>query len=786
MERKMHSIRMKITLNGVVQGVGFRPFVYRLANFLGLKGYIFNSTQGVVIEIQGERSSTKEFLHRLKKDAPPISFITNEEVEILPEKKFHKFEIRDSRRESEKNILVSPDIATCNKCFQELFDTADRRFHYPFINCTDCGPRFTIIQDLPYDRPRTTMQKFKMCTNCQGEYENPMTRRYHAQPNACPKCGPTVTLISGGKPPRFASQNEAGGGSNLSRFRHRGERAVFQAAALIEKGYILAVKGIGGYHLICDAQNSASVKKLRERKKRPFKPFAIMSLDINKIARYCHINNDDKKLLEDPRRPIVLLRKKSNNLVSKFVSPNNNYFGVMLPYAPIHHLLLSYCSTLSIVATSANLADEPLIINDREALQSLSGIADYFLIHNRDIHNRCDDSITQIVDGSSVMLRRARGYVPLPIFLTPIHKNKIHVLGCGAELKNTFCLVKSNYGFISQHIGDLKNLETFEFYKTQIESFKKLFAVKPGIVVHDIHPDYLSTKYAIGQKDCRVIGVQHHHSHIASAMAENGLNKKVIGVAFDGIGYGLDGNIWGGEFFIADYNNFRRIGQLKYVPMPGGDRATEEPYRMAISYLYDVFGQDVKKLKIDFLKRIKPKSLNLILNMIDKNVNCPLCSSMGRFFDGISSLLGICDISTYEGQAAVELQTAAEKECQSIPPRQSYEYKIIEQNGTWIVEPFLIVRDVVRDLQKKISKEVIAAKFHRVIAVIVLDVCGRAKNRFGINDVVLSGGVFQNKLLTEITSGILRENDFSVYTNHEVPPNDGGISLGQAAIGIAS
>ncbi len=770
-------------MDGVVQGVGFRPFVYRLANLLGLKGYIFNSTQGVVIEIQGETSLIKRFLHSLKRDAPPISLVTGEKIETLPEKKFRKFEIRESRKEREKNILISPDIATCNKCLQELFNAQDRRFHYPFINCTDCGPRFTIIHDLPYDRPRTTMRKFKMCVDCQREYEDPMTRRYHAQPNACPKCGPAITLISSANP---------------SEFKYRGERAVSRAVTLLKRGYILAAKGIGGYHLICDAQNSESVKKLRERKKRPFKPFAIMSLDADRISQYCYVSKDEKRLLENPRRPIVLLRKRDNNSISKFVAPNNNYLGTMLPYAPIHYLLLSSCSTLAIVATSANLVDQPLIINDKEAIQKLSEIADYFLIHNRDIYNRCDDSIIQVMDGNPVLLRRARGYVPLPIrlrFHLRWKNDKIQMLGCGAELKNTFCLVKSEHAFMSQHIGDLKNLETFEFYREQIESFKDLFGIKPRIVVYDIHPDYLSTKYAFEQKNCRMFGAQHHHSHIASAMAENGLNKKVIGVAFDGIGYGLDGNIWGGEFFIADYNDFKRVGQLNYIPMPGGDKATQEPYRMAISYLYHAFGQAIRKLKIDFIRRIKPENLNLILNMINENINCPLCSSMGRFFDAVSSILGICDISTYEGQAAVELQMKAEKA--EVAPRfyrgcsyngfraQGYKYKITEKNVVWIIETDWVIQNIVKDLQKKIPANVIADKFHRTISCIVLDTCSRVKNKSGINDIVLSGGVFQNKLLTEMTLKLLRENYFSVYTHHEIPPNDGGISLGQAAIGIS-
>jgi len=768
--------RMKIALGGVVQGVGFRPFVYRLACSLGLKGYVLNSTKGVIIEVEGHSELLNRFYRLLLKNPPPLTAITARSVEFLKLAGFKNFKIRESREGAKKELLISPDIATCKKCLGELFSPSDRRFLYPFINCTDCGPRFTIITDLPYDRKYTTMKKFEMCEDCLAEYTDPLSRRYHAQPNACEKCGPQVRLISAKK-------------GNLSSFS--GYETIKKAAGFIEKGNIVAVKGVGGFHLMADACNQRVVLELRRKKMRPFKPFAIMSSDIEKVKEYCEVDRRTEELLLSPRRPIVLLKKRCCGRfkdIADAIAPNNNYLGVMLPYTPLHYLLLQNLHSPAIVATSANLQDQPLIFKDDEALQKLAGISEYFLLHNRDIENRVDDSIMQEMDGRGVILRRARGFVPLPVDTGNLRVRNTGVLGCGAELKNTFCLARDNLIFVSQHIGDLKNEETYNFYKEEIQKFQKFFDITPEIVVCDLHPDYLSTWYAIElkkrNKSLRIARIQHHYAHILSCMADNSLDENVIGVSFDGIGYGSDGNIWGGEFLVCGYNGFRRWGHLRYVPMPGGDRATEEPYRMAISYLSDAYGNDFQHINLPFVKRMDKKKMKIILHMIEQRVNSPLTSSMGRFFDAVSSLLGICDISTYEAQAAIELQMKAELAQSSGLRPQGYRYKIREQEGTYIVEPAEIIQEIVRDIKRGVPAEEIAYSFHLAIADIILTLCRIIRKKTGIKKIVLSGGVFQNKMLLEISAATLRENSFLVYTHRQVPPNDGGISLGQVVFGL--
>jgi len=771
--------RAKIIVKGIVQGVGFRPFVHRLAQELGLRGWVKNTTAGVAIEVEGDKRKVEDFYEEITLRKPAPAQIKEKQIVYEAPRGSQFFAIKESTSHQRKEALVSPDIAICRDCLKELSDSSDRRHLYPFINCTNCGPRFTIIEDLPYDRPFTTMKKFRMCPICQKEYSDIFRRRYHAEPNGCPRCGPHIQLIKSRK-----SKGETVGSARLGKFLLRGSEALRAAIDLLKKGKIVAIKGLGGFHLACDAMNSVAVKRLRKRKGRPYKPFAIMVSDIETAKKHCLVSEEEEDLLSDWQKPIVLLRKRKSVKISDLVAPNNSCLGVMLPYTPLHYLLFSgMSSSLSaLVMTSGNLSDQPIEIGNREAISNLSLIADYFLIHNRDIHNRCDDSIVEGFSGTPIVIRRARGYVPLPVELGYEVES---VLACGAELKSTFCLTKGNYAFVSQYIGDLKDYKTLHYYENMVKRFEKLFGISPRIVAHDLHPDYLSTQYALDSTSrrpgIRRIPVQHHHAHIVSCLVENRIREEVIGVAFDGIGYGADGNIWGGEFLLADCRDFRRVGQLKYLALPGGDKAVDEPWRMAISLLVDSFGERIPE--IDFTNRWKNK-IPTVRAMIEKRINSPLTSSIGRFFDGVSSLLGICDINSYEGQAAMELESVAEEQiCSSVGLiHQNYEYQIREEEGSFIVEPAGIIRSIVDDLRKRIARDIIAGKFHNSIADIIESVSLKIKERTGINKVALSGGVFQNRLLLGLALRKLTERGFVCYYQKRVPPNDEGISLGQAII----
>jgi len=768
-------MRAKITVKGVVQGVGFRPFVRRLAEEFGLRGWVKNTPAGVVMEVEGGRRNVREFYDEITLRKLPPAQIKEKKIIYQAPRGYRSFIIKESTSHQRKEVLISPDIAFCQECLEELKDSSDRRHQYPFINCTNCGPRFTIIKDLPYDRPFTTMKKFRMCPICQNEYEDISRRRYHAQPNACPQCGPEIGLIKSRK---------SGSEPMDSEYYLKGLEALEATIELLKKGKIVAIKGLGGFHLACDATNGFAVERLRQRKVRPYKPFAIMVPDIETAKKYCLVSQQEEELLSDWQKPVILLKKRGDSKISDLVAPNNNYLGVMFPYTPLHYLLFRSVSSSpsALVMTSGNLSDQPIEISNQEAINNLSHIADYFLLHNRDIYNRCDDSIVKVFSGDPVVIRRARGYVPSPVELDYKVES---ILACGAELKNTFCLTKENYAFVSQYIGDLKDYKTLQYYEQMLHRFEKLFGISPKIVAHDLHPDYLSTQYALditrGKPKIMRIPVQHHHAHIVSCLVENKVKGKVIGVAFDGIGYGADGNIWGGEFLVADYGDFRRIGQLKYLPLPGGDRAVDEPWRMAVSLLVEAFGNRIPR--IDFTDRWK-KKIPIILGMIEKRVNSPLTSSMGRFFDGVSSLLGVCDVNTYEGQAALELESVAQQLSSSSGNllTQKYRYEIKEEKGTFIVEPAWIVRGIVEDLQKRVPASVIAAKFHNSIADIIKEVSLKIKERTDISRVALSGGVFQNRLLLDLALRKLTEQGFICYYQKKVPPNDGGISLGQAII----
>ena len=750
----MPSIRIEI--KGIVQGVGFRPFIYNLARRYHLFGYVLNDTDGVEIEVEGKKPDLDRFLLQIKDAPPPQSRIVQIKVEKIPFKSYQNFVIKESKKKDTKTVLVSPDLATCDDCLDELFDPHDRRFGYPFLNCTNCGPRLTIIQDLPYDRDKTTMGVFKMCPDCNQEYYSPQNRRFHAQPNACPVCGPKLTLMDHKKNVLNATD------------------PIVSAIELLKNGYIVAIKGIGGYHLACDATNKDAVSNLRKRKDREDKPFAMMVGDLKTIQKFCYVNPFEKKLLQSVPRPILLLKKKNGNLIAPDVAPFQKNFGVMLPYSPLHHLLLTK-SNLILVMTSGNQSDEPIAYEDREAFQRLNNIADYFLFHNREIYRRCDDSVTRISKGKEMISRRGRGYVPLPIKVDLSFRK--HILALGPELKNTFCLARDNFAFLSTHIGDLENFETLDFYIKEIERFKKLCSVKPEIVAHDLHPEYLSTKYALSLPHVKKIPVQHHHAHITSCMAENKISQKVIGVAFDGTGYGEDKTIWGGEFLLADLKKYQRVAHLKYIPMPGGEIAIKKPWRMALSYLYACYGENFLNLDLEFVKKIDRHKWEVIKRMLNQKINVFFTSSAGRLFDCVSVLLNWRERTNYEGQPAVELEFLADENIKG-----KYDFEITKEQDIFIVHPDLIISGVVKDLMKKEKKSKIAVKFHNTVAQIINEVCSKLRKEHSLNSVCLSGGVFQNVFLLDRAYELLTKNKFKVYTHHQVPPNDGGISLGQATV----
>ncbi|MBV8051767.1 MAG: carbamoyltransferase HypF, partial [Acidobacteriaceae bacterium] len=630
-------VRRQIEVSGIVQGVGFRPYIYRLATTRKLNGTIRNTAAGVTIEIQGPEEAVEDFLTSLPAEAPPLSRITGFVVQDVPCNGDAEFRIVHSHGGEEVRTLISPDVAICNDCLRELFDPADRRCRYPFINCTNCGPRFTIVRDIPYDRPSTSMAVFPMCPECQAEYENPLDRRFHAQPNACWKCGPQVELWD-----------------RSGRAIHCRD-PIAEAASALRAGLIVAVKGLGGFHLAADATNRAAVALLRQRKRRVEKPFAIMVPDVAAAQDICELDDSARKVLESIQRPIVLVPKRIPNSVPDEVAPFNKYLGVFLPCTPLHYLLLREGGFRALVMTSGNLSEEPIAIDNREAVTRLNGLADYFLVHNRDILLRCDDSVVRVCSGIPHQLRRSRGFVPVPVFLKDPQPS---VLAVGGELKNTICLTKSNHAFLSQHIGDLENAESYKFFAEAINHLERILEIRPEIIAYDLHPDYFSTKWALQQSGAKLVGVQHHHAHIASCMAENHLDGEVIGFALDGTGFGTDGHIWGGEVLIADYRSFKRTARFEYVPLPGGAAAIREPWRMAVSYLAHHFGRDFLSDDIPFVRQLDMPKANLILRMIEQKINSPLTSSCGRLFDAVAALAGIRQEVNYEAQAAIELEMA--------------------------------------------------------------------------------------------------------------------------------
>ncbi|MEW6327128.1 MAG: carbamoyltransferase HypF [Thermodesulfobacteriota bacterium] len=761
--------RIKATVHGIVQGVGFRPFIYQLARRYDLKGYVVNTSHGVDIDVEGEALALDSFLRAIRSESPPLANITALEKSEHPPAGYSDFSIHESQASEGRSTLISPDICVCDECLAELLDVKNRRQGYPFINCTNCGPRYTIIEDIPYDRPKTSMKSFPMCPECAAEYHDPLNRRFHAQPNACWNCGPQITLFDTNKN-RVVCKNP-----------------IIQAANLLHQGKILAIKGLGGFHLVVDATIDEAVHTLRKRKHREEKPLALMSPDIETIGTYARVTSCESKVLASPQRPIVLLKKKARHNISPEVAPRHKYFGVMLPYTPLHYLLLKQGFT-ALVMTSGNLSEEPIAIGNDEAFRRLSHIADYFLMHDRDIYMRCDDSVVRVNKDKSYPIRRARGYVPVPIILKEnmschrqIRRGEPEILACGGELKNTICLTKRQNAFLSQHIGDLENLETLESFTEVIGHLKRILEITPRIIAYDLHPEYLSTKYALAQNEMTKYGIQHHHAHIVSCMAEHGLNEEVIGLAMDGTGYGTDGAIWGGEILIARRESFERAGHLDYVPLPGGAAAIKEPWRMAVSYLYQTYGEDFLTLDIPFVKNHDKKILSFLTAAITKKVNTPLTSSCGRLFDGVAALLCLRDKVAYEGQAAIELEMSITNNRRAT----AYAYNIPKKDNRWVMNIKPIIEQIVADIQAGTKNGVIANKFHHTLTHMFADLCLKVRAEAGINRVALSGGVFQNvTLLTRLTN-LLRKNKFKVYTHHLVPANDGGLSLGQAVAAYA-
>lgn len=747
-QKDSNIIAQEIKVSGLVQGVGFRPFIYKLALNYGLKGWVENRNDGVRIHVEGRSNDVSDFLDAIPGQSPPASQINDISYVNKRPSFFSDFQIVKSKNISEDITEICPDIAVCSECLQDMRNQ-EHRIGYPFINCTNCGPRFTIIKDLPYDREKTTMEVFKMCDICKHEYTYILDRRFHAQPVACNTCGPVYECKSDDL--QLSDLNDIT--SNVSNS--------------IDDGNIIAIKGMGGFHLACDALNEKVVSSLRTGKNRDGKPFAVMFRDIDTLKEYAEVNEVEENILKSWRRPIVLLKGKKQ--LAEEVSVGFQTIGSMLPYMPIHYLLFEKLSTPAIVLTSGNISDEPILIDNQLAKKELSGITDKFLDYNREIYNRTDDSVLMVVNDKQRLVRRSRGYVPNPV---NVSMNVNGILATGAELVNTFCMGKSKQAIISQHIGDLKNIETLEFFTESIERFKKMFRVEPELIACDMHPDYLSTKWAKSQ-NLPLVLIQHHHAHVASCMAEYDLDEKVIGIAMDGVGFGDDGNIWGGEFMVCDLKEYIREYHFEYVPMPGGDAATKHPWRMALSFLYKYYGNDLKKITIPFMDKINMADSDLIIKALEKKLNCPLTSSAGRLFDSVSALIGLCMNSSFHAEAPMRLESVIKDDIDD-------QYPFVIKDGNIVFKSTF--DEIMQDIKDHVSGSVIAAKFHNTVININFEVAKLIREKTEINKVVLSGGTFQNRYLLEKSENLLIRNNFEVFSQSKVPSNDGGIALGQLMI----
>ncbi|SDF59560.1 carbamoyltransferase HypF [Sporomusa acidovorans] len=744
---------VRIQITGIVQGVGFRPFVYNLARQYGITGWVSNNATGVTIAAEGNPAALTGFVKDITRQAPPLAAIDSLTVKECRLQGYTDFQIRASVAGSVKTVLISPDVATCPRCREELLNPADRRYRYPFINCTDCGPRFTIIKDIPYDRPLTTMRNFAMCPACQAEYDNPADRRFHAQPNACPDCGPVYRLLDKAGTPVEAGQD------------------VFDLAReQIAAGRILAIKGIGGYHLAVNARDQSAVARLRARKVREDKPFAVMAGSLAICKSQCAVSAVEEQLLTSPARPIVLLTKNEGYNLADSIAPGNPCLGVMLPYAPAHILLLAPANMW--VMTSGNVSDEPIAYQDEDALARLGAIADYFLVHNREIYCRADDSVVRVVFNKPYYLRRSRGYVPAPVSLA---RELPSVLAVGGELKNTFCLTRGRQAFLSAHIGDLENMPTYQSYVAAIAHLQKLLAIEPQVVACDQHPEYLSTKFA-QETGLPIVSVQHHHAHIAAVMAEHQLTGPVIGLAFDGTGYGPDGALWGGEFLVADLREYRRAGHLAYLPLPGGAQAVRQPWRIAVCLLKELYGESFLDHALPLTAQL-PANWQLVVTAAEKKINTPRASGAGRLFDAAAALLGIRQSIHYEGQAAIELEMAAQGRVGRI-----LAYDLTAVAGTWILDFKPVFAGLCQAMEQGAAVPQLAADFHTTLAAAACELTRKISKATGIKEIVLSGGVFQNMTLLTQVIRMLAQHKLVPYLHRQTPPNDGGLALGQAVI----
>jgi hydrogenase maturation protein HypF len=760
--------RIRYRFTGIVQGVGFRPHIYRVATKHRLGGFVCNTPEGVTLEVEGPAGRLVKFHAELVKSFPTASdveSISSSDVAVLGESEFR---IVASEQEGRKEVLISPDIATCADCLQEMKDPQDRRYRYPFINCTNCGPRLTIIRDVPYDRANTSMACFSLCPRCRAEYENPADRRFHAVPNACPVCGPGLWITDEmGAPLRDAQVDPRGDPQGDS---------IIKAGELLLAGHVLAIKGLGGFHLAVDATNEEAVRRLRSRKYREEKPLAIMVKDIDAASQIARVGRAERELLLSPQRPIVLCRKREAHLIAPSVAPGVPNQGIMLPYTPLHHLLLEN-SFPALVMTSANQVDEPICIANREALSRLKGIADFYLFHNRDILVRCDDSVAAVAGKSPVMMRRSRGWAPKPVTLKRSYPD---VLALGPQLKATLCILKGGLAYLSPHIGDLETPEARDFYRESLRLMERIAECRPDVIACDLHPAYWTTRLAEELPHSEIIRVQHHHAHIVSAMAENGLSRKMIGLAMDGTGYGPDGTAWGGEFLVADEIDFQRAGHIRPYMLPGSEKAVKEPWRVAASLLRESFGEAWRDVAGKLPLKEKESHFDVLENMMAQGFNSPLTSSLGRVFDGIAAILGTRQAVSFEGQAAMELETLAAGRS-----TRRYPYEIVKEGEKLILDVRPLVRVVAEERVKGKDPSAIAAAFHRTIIDTIAAMAAAVRERTGLDMAVLSGGCFQNRILLEGTVQALEKDGFAVYTHRLLPTNDGCIALGQAVVAAA-
>ena len=745
-----------IEIRGVVQGVGFRPWIYRLATRQGLSGHVRNDATGVTIEAFGPEEAIDQFLRGLE-TPPPAAAIGEVRWWAIPADASDGFAIVHSQESAERRVSIPPDLAACPNCIAEIFDPWNRRYRYPFTNCTNCGPRFTITHDVPYDRPATTMAVFRMCGACQREYDDVADRRFHAQPNACPVCGPRLEL-----------RTADGRVSDVD--------PLAAVAAALLSGCVVAIKGLGGFHLACDATSAEAVQRLRVRKRRDEKPFAVMVEDVAQAEQIAVLSDIERRLLESVERPIVLARQREGNGLVRDVAPNNPLVGVMLPYTPLHHLLLRDVHR-PLVMTSGNLSEEPLAYRNDEALQRLSGIADRFLLHDREIETRCDDSVVRVIAGSPTILRRARGYVPRSIGVSPVFD--VPVLACGGLLKNTFCIGIRDTAYLGPHIGDLENLETYRSFEEAVARMERFLHVSPAIVAHDLHPEYMSTSYALARSEPVKIPVQHHHAHAVSAMAEHGLQGPAIAVVYDGTGYGTDGTAWGGEVLVAGHDTFERVATLRPILLAGADAAIRQPWRIALALLDDAFEGEAPLDELPVFATVRPGDLTVVRQMLRARFRSPLAHGAGRYFDGVGSLVLARPESRYEGQVALEWNVAADPVETGM-----YDYAVDWRQSPWQVDLRPMIRDVCVDLIAGVSASTISARFHNTLTAATAVVVRRAAREHGALPVVLTGGCFQNARLAEHLAGELAAT-FSVYLHRHVPPGDGGLALGQAVVAAA-